>query len=230
MWTMRRMRKEISEIEEFDADVVDSGESHPPVDNTANAPDDVHDDAVGNVEHGRETTIQAAETSAEACRDSDDTILCNKESEPNVITNAVTNVTVEECHDASHSQKPVVDDDDDEDAIWRRTRARYSLVSSTLDELETFLQETDDEDDLHNIDDEEEYRKFLAAVLQGGDGSSGAAQENDNVDEEDEDNDADFELEIEEALGSDDENLPSVSQEHEHARVGHYVPFYLTHQ
>lgn len=191
-----------SEIEEFDADFVDSGESHPPVENTENAPDYVHDDAVGNVEHGRVTMIQTAES------------LCNKEIETNIVTNTVTNVTVEEC-----------DDIDDEDAIWRRTRARYSLVSSTLDELETFLQETDDEDDLHNIDDEEEYRKFLAAVLQGGDGGSGAARENDNVDEEDEDNDADFELEIEEALGSDDgENLPSVSREQEHARVGRRRP------
>ncbi|KVH89615.1 hypothetical protein Ccrd_008384, partial [Cynara cardunculus var. scolymus] len=202
-----------SEIEEFDADIVDSGESHPPVDNTANAPEEVQDDNVGNIENGWEITIQ------EACRDSDNTNLCNKETESNTVTNTVTNVSVEECHEASHSQKPV-DDIDDEDAIWRRTRARYSLVSSTLDELETFLQETDDEDDLPNIDDEEEYRKFLAAVLQGGDGSSGAAQENDNVDEEDEDNDADFELEIEEALGSDDEILQTVSQEQEHARVG----------
>lgn len=208
-----------SEIEEFDADVVDSGESHPPVDNIANAPDEGQNDAVGNVEHGWETMIQAAESSAGACRYSDNTTLCNKESEPNVVTNTVTDVSVEECHDASHSQKLLVDIDD-EDAIWRRTRARYSLVSSTLDELETFLQETDDEDDLHNIDDEEEYRKFLAAVLQGGDASSGAAPENENVDEEDEDNDADFELEIEEALESDDENLQSVSPAQEHARVG----------
>ncbi|KAL4563044.1 hypothetical protein LXL04_027075 [Taraxacum kok-saghyz] len=114
--------------------------------------------------------------------------------------------------------KPIVnsdDNDDDEDAIWRRTRARYSLVGSTLDELETFLQETDDEDDLHhNIDDEQEYRKFLAAVLQqDGDPSLLATQATENLDEEeeeeDEDNDADFELELEEALESDiDERRP----------------------
>ncbi|KAI3716892.1 hypothetical protein L1987_68106 [Smallanthus sonchifolius] len=179
-----------SEIEEFDADVVDSRENHSPVVNVANAPDELHDDGVGNVE-------------------------------PDIATNAVIDdVTVEECGDTSHSQKVNVDSDD-EDAIWRRTRARYSLVGSTLDELETFLQETDDEDDLHhNIDDEEEYRKFLAAVLNNGDASSGVAQENDNFDE-DEDNDVDFELELEEALESDvDENLHNVSQEREHERVG----------
>ncbi|KAL7594052.1 hypothetical protein Lser_V15G32067 [Lactuca serriola] len=145
---------------------------------------------VKNVEHTQETVTKAAES------------LCNKDNEPNIAT--------------SDSQKPILDSDD-EDAIWRRTRARYSLVGSTLDELETFLQETDDEDDLYNIDDEQEYRKFLAAVLQDGDANSGALQETENVDEdEDEDNDADFELELEEALGSDlDENLQSVSQEHE---------------
>ncbi|CAH9066125.1 unnamed protein product [Cuscuta epithymum] len=99
-------------------------------------------------------------------------------------------------------------DKDYEDAICRRTRARYSLAGFSLDELETFLQETDDEDDIQNVDDEEEYRKFLAAVLQGVEGSSIKPQENENVEDEDEDNDADFELEIEEALESDlDENL-----------------------
>ncbi|KAJ0692251.1 putative transcription factor MYB-HB-like family [Helianthus annuus] len=170
-----------SEIEEFETDVVDSRENHSPLVNVANAPDELQDDGIRNVE-------------------------------PNIATNTVTDdVTVEQM---------VNGDSDDEDAIWRRTRARYSLVGSTLDELETFLQETDDEDDLHhNIDDEEEYRKFLAAVLNNGDASSGAAQENDNLDE-DEDNDADFELELEEALESDvDENLHNVAQEREHERV-----------
>ncbi|KAI3525202.1 hypothetical protein L1887_03877 [Cichorium endivia] len=143
---------------------------------------------VKNIEHSQETVTQAAES------------LSNKDNEPNIAT--------------SDSRKPILDSDD-EDAIWRRTRARYSLVGSTLDELETFLQETDDEDDLHNIDDEQEYRKFLAAVLQDGDANSGAFQETENIDE-DEDNDADFELELEEALGSDiDENLQIVSQERE---------------
>ncbi|KAL8198168.1 hypothetical protein R6Q57_029976 [Mikania cordata] len=172
-----------SEIEEFDADVVDSRENHSHVVDVANVPDELKDDDVRNVE-------------------------------PNIAT-----ITVIDDATALHSQKLNVGSDD-EDAIWRRTRARYSLVGSTLDELETFLQETDDEDDLrHNIDDEEEYRKFLAAVLNNGDASSGATQENDNFDE-DEDNDADFELELEEALESDvDENLHNVSQEREHERI-----------
>ncbi|KAB5533671.1 hypothetical protein DKX38_016757 [Salix brachista] len=100
----------------------------------------------------------------------------------------------------------VLDVDDDEDAICKRTRARYSLASFTLDELEMFLQESDDEDDLPNVDDEVEYRKFLAAVLLGGDGDGQATEDNENVDEDDEDNDADFEIELEELLDSDVDN------------------------
>ncbi|KAK7359775.1 hypothetical protein VNO77_01740 [Canavalia gladiata] len=100
------------------------------------------------------------------------------------------------------SRSPVIDIDN-EDAICMRTRARYSLASFTLDELETFLQETDDDDDIQNADDEEEYRKFLAAVLQGGDGDGLSTHENENLDDEDEDNDADFEIELEELLESD---------------------------
>jgi hypothetical protein len=34
----------------------------------------------------------------------------------------------------------------------------------SLDQLETFLQESDEEDYFQNVDDEEEYRKFLAEV------------------------------------------------------------------
>ncbi|XP_076881578.1 uncharacterized protein LOC143529735 [Bidens hawaiensis] len=171
-----------SEIEEFDADVVDSTENHSPVVNDTNAPDEFQNDSVRNIE-------------------------------PNTDTNTVTDD---------------VNDDvtgDDDDAIWRRTRARYSLVGSTLDELETFLQETDDEDDLHhNIDDEEEYRKFLAAVLNNGDASSCVEHETDTLDE-DEDNDADFELELEEALESDvDETLHNVSEQRERSRVGRRRP------
>ncbi|XP_038903861.1 uncharacterized protein LOC120090341 isoform X2 [Benincasa hispida] len=98
-------------------------------------------------------------------------------------------------------QKPSADLED-EDAICTRTRARYSLANFTLDELENFLQETDDEDDLQNVDDEEEYRKFLVAVLQDVDVDS-KSQENETVEDEDEDNDADFEIELEEALESD---------------------------
>ncbi|KAJ6925500.1 LOW QUALITY PROTEIN: hypothetical protein NC651_010017 [Populus alba x Populus x berolinensis] len=92
-------------------------------------------------------------------------------------------------------RKVALDVDDGEDVICKRTRARYSLA--TLDELETFLQESDDEDDLPNVDDEVECRKFLAAVLLGGDVMSN--QESENVDDEDED----FEIELEELLDSD---------------------------
>ncbi|XP_015698709.1 uncharacterized protein LOC102703742 isoform X2 [Oryza brachyantha] len=92
----------------------------------------------------------------------------------------------------------------EEDAICRRTRARYSLANYSLEELETFLQESDDDGDLQNVDEEEEYRKFLAAVLSGGDNDTQVCQGDENQDEDE--NDADFELEIEEALESDDEN------------------------
>ncbi|XP_016440433.1 uncharacterized protein LOC107766198 isoform X2 [Nicotiana tabacum] len=116
----------------------------------------------------------------------------------------------------ANSRRSIIDMDN-EDAICKRTRARYSLASRTLDELETFLQETDDEDDLQNANDYQEYRRFLAAVLLIGDGNSGNVQENENVDDEDEDNDADFELEIEEALESDiDEHVKGdVEEEYE---------------
>ncbi|KAG6778538.1 hypothetical protein POTOM_014875 [Populus tomentosa] len=62
-------------------------------------------------------------------------------------------------------RKVALDVDDDEDAICKRTRAKYSLASFTLDELETFLQESDDEDDLPNVDDEVECRKFLLRLF-----------------------------------------------------------------
>ncbi|KAK1557939.1 hypothetical protein Q3G72_034534 [Acer saccharum] len=109
---------------------------------------------------------------------------------------------VGELSNTIHLWNPIMNLDD-EDAICRRTRARYSLESFKLDELEAFLQETDDDDGLQNIDDEEEYRKFLAAVLQGGDCDVQSTQENENIDDEDEDNDADFEIELEEMLESD---------------------------
>lgn len=112
----------------------------------------------------------------------------------------------------TNTLKPVMDLDD-EDAICRRTRARYSLASFTLDELEAFLQETDDDEDLQNVDDEEEYRKFLAAVLKGEDVDGLSTQGNENADDEDEDNDADFEIELEEMLESDyDEGITEKTQ------------------
>ncbi|XP_068642233.1 uncharacterized protein [Aristolochia californica] len=99
----------------------------------------------------------------------------------------------------------------EEDPICRRTRARYSLANFSLDELETFLQETDDEEDFQNADDEEEYRKFLTAVLNGGEEEVDSTTKN-LSDEEDED-DADFELEIEEALESEtDENRSRIGK------------------
>ncbi|RYR13427.1 hypothetical protein Ahy_B04g070432 isoform A [Arachis hypogaea] len=114
--------------------------------------------------------------------------------------------TIGELSNIAKSLTPIIDIDS-EDAICMRTRARYSLASFTLDELETFLQETDDDDDLQNANDEEEYKKFLAAVLQGGDADALSSHENENLDDEDEDNDADFEIELEELLESDvDEN------------------------
>ncbi|EPS74726.1 hypothetical protein M569_00028, partial [Genlisea aurea] len=109
---------------------------------------------------------------------------------------------------ATAYKKSIADSDDG--AICMRTRARYSLASFTLDELETFLQETDDEDDLQRVDDEEEYRKFLAAVLQGDD--NGKLPEIGNCEDEDEENDADFELELEEALESEHEDIEKRSR------------------
>ncbi|XP_010473726.1 PREDICTED: uncharacterized protein LOC104753129 [Camelina sativa] len=102
------------------------------------------------------------------------------------------------------------EEEEEEDAICKRTRARYSLASFTLDDLEAFLQETDDEDDIPNVDDEEEYRKFLAAVLHSGDTEAPLAQgvtNDDDDDDDDEDNDLDFEIELEEALETDDEDI-----------------------
>uniref|UniRef100_A0ACD5Y2P6 Uncharacterized protein n=4 Tax=Avena sativa TaxID=4498 RepID=A0ACD5Y2P6_AVESA len=104
------------------------------------------------------------------------------------------------------SSHPLLLEASEEDAICRRTRARYSLANYALDELETFLQESDDDGDLQNVDEEEEYRKFLAAVLSGG-GDDTQVFQGDETQDEDE-NDADFELEIEEALESDgDDNV-----------------------
>lgn len=120
-----------------------------------------------------------------------------------------------ELNNATKPQSLVVETDDN-DAICTRTRARYSLASFSLDELETFLQESDDDDDLQNVDDEEEYRKFLAAVLQGGDVEGPSPHENENVDDEDEDNDADFEIELEELLESDIDENEAVKTQKEH--------------
>ncbi|KAL0673862.1 hypothetical protein Bca4012_001843 [Brassica carinata] len=97
----------------------------------------------------------------------------------------------------THNQALMSKDNDDDEAISKRTRARCSLASSTLDDLEAFLHETDDddEDEISNVDEEkEEYRKFLAATV-----SHGEVQDCDY----DEDKDVDFE--IQQALETDDE-------------------------
>ncbi|CAA7031939.1 unnamed protein product [Microthlaspi erraticum] len=108
--------------------------------------------------------------------------------------------------DMIQTDKRVLMSEEEDDAICKRTRAKYSLESFTLDDLEAFLQETDDEDDIPNVDDEAEYRKFLAAVLHGGDDEVQLVQsENNDEDDDDEDNDLDFEIELEEALETDDD-------------------------
>lgn len=100
------------------------------------------------------------------------------------------------------------------DAICRRTRAHLSLTDMSLDELETFLQESDEEDYFQNVDDEEEYRKFVAAVQgswkegPGVDSVDGRRQGEEDDEDEDEEDDYDFEIELEEALESDYEELP----------------------
>ncbi|MCD7466311.1 Homeodomain-like super protein [Datura stramonium] len=228
-----------SEIEGLDADVVDSGENIAELrgcckERLAGFPQDC---LIGDKELGEEIVMQSRASSG-ACPE-DLKILSSelKERESTLDTkpesgisnnkksmlsgggDRVKDLSIDECNNIANSRRAIIDMDND-DAICKRTRARYSLASFTLDELETFLQETDDEDDLQNVNDEEEYRKFLAAVLHGGDGNSGDIQDNENVDDEDEDNDADFELEIEEALESDlDEHVKNDIEE-EYEAVG----------
>lgn len=206
-----------SEIEGLDADVADSGDNVSEVlkgYDRANSLGLPQDCLVGDTEHGEEIVMQTEASSGKfleketvSVTQPENETVNIKKNVSNRGTDSIQELASKESADGANSKMPIIDKDD-EDAICRRTRARYSLAGFTLDELETFLQETDDEDDIQNADDEEEYRKFLAAVLQGVDGSSTNAQENENVDDEDEDNDADFELEIEEALESDlDENM-----------------------
>lgn len=220
----------ISEIEGVEADVVDSGEGNSLLSVTAllsKPAIQVENYAVGDGENGREVSVGSDDASkagragvSVAFQDKksifssrlENDIVMEKDSGLSNGTEVINNVVVGDL-DTGLQSKNVIMDVDDEDAICRRTRARYSLASFTLDELETFLQETDDEEDLPNVDDEAEYRKFLAAVLHGGDADHVAEKENENIEDEDEDNDADFELEIEEALESDvDEILKSPAQ------------------
>ncbi|KAE9457379.1 hypothetical protein C3L33_10719, partial [Rhododendron williamsianum] len=193
----------------------------------------VQDYALGDSEHGEEIVMQPAISSGEAGnKESERTsptrfkkrkavlisqpesgTFLKKENASSSGTDVVNDVMV---GDLTNSRRPTMDIDD-EDAISKRTRARYSLASFTLDELEAFLQETDDEDDLQNVNEEDEYRKFLAAVLLGGDCDSQIIQGNESVDE-DEENDVDFEIEIEEALESDlDDNTRGDTQQESEA-------------
>ncbi|XP_031104997.1 uncharacterized protein LOC116009932 [Ipomoea triloba] len=206
-----------SEVEGLDADVADSADNVSEVlkgydgANSLGLPQDC---LAGDTEYGEEIVMQTEASSGKlmeietvSVTQTENETVNIKKNVSNRGTDCILELAPKESTTGANSKMAIMDKDD-EDAICRRTRARYSLAGFTLDELETFLQETDDEDDIQNADDEEEYRKFLAAVLQGVDGSSTNAQENENVDDEDEDNDADFELEIEEALESDlDENM-----------------------
>lgn len=193
--------------------------------------------AVGDSEHGEEEIIMQSSLSPDGT--------CEKGLQKNVTGNSKrrksalipeletnqetdgdlssktdgNSVRIGELNKMTKSHGPVVDIDD-EDAICTRTRARYSLASFSLDELETFLQETDDDDDLQNVDDEEEYRKFLAAVLQDGDDEGLSPHDNENVDDEDEDNDADFEIELEELLESDIDENAAVKSRKEYDGAG----------
>ncbi|CAA0821002.1 Homeodomain-like superfamily protein [Striga hermonthica] len=197
-----------SEVEDLDTDAADSKEKSCMLvdkETVESRGESVKETQMsGNIDHGEEIVPQTADPSREVCctdvdkdsvliTKSETRIPCEKENEPNS--------TMDDSI-ATNSKKLVVDDVDADGAICMRTRARYSLASFTLDELETFLQESDDEDDLQNADDEEEYRKFLAGVLRGDDCQN--LLENVNADEEDE-NDADFELELEEALEMESE-------------------------
>ncbi|KAL2518196.1 Homeodomain-like superfamily protein [Abeliophyllum distichum] len=212
-----------SEVEGLDVDVADSGgnTSAASVKNSkakhANA---VHNYPIGDTEFGEEIVMQTVVSSGEAlAKMSEITSATVTEREPLSISQSDNGFQCDmkngsssrtDVSNAADSRKLIMDVDP-EDAICMRTRARYSLASFTLDELETFLQETDDEDDLQNVDDEKEYRKFLAAVLQGVDDSLNL-KGNENVDDEDEENDADFELELEEALESDPDEIEDRSK------------------
>ncbi|KAL3521998.1 hypothetical protein ACH5RR_014832 [Cinchona calisaya] len=213
-----------SEIEGLDADVADSGENAGAAlatDSAAKLPHPVQDYPVVDTDPGEEIVTQTTTSPAGVWKKGSESGSQHENNDGSGSQlNADNDLVAEEFNNIVNSQNPLMNMDD-EDAICMRTRARYSLVSFTLDELETFLQETDDDDDLQNVDDEEEYRKFLAAVLQGGDGDPQSVQENENVDDEDEENDADFELEIEEALESDiDEDAKDEIQEELYEAAG----------
>ncbi|KAG1347892.1 hypothetical protein COCNU_06G017210 [Cocos nucifera] len=145
-----------------------------------------------SVEQGRGLTCDEGCIKELLCRDGSDAADLTKEEFLEQTTSSLN---------PRNFQEPIVEIDD-EDAICKRTRAHHSLAHYALEELEAFLQESDNDDDMQNADDEEEYHKFLAAVLLEGADNEQTGQEDENVDE-DEENDADFEIELEEALESD---------------------------
>ncbi|XP_038689681.1 uncharacterized protein LOC119988639 isoform X2 [Tripterygium wilfordii] len=220
-----------SEIEGLDGNVVGSNANL----NPWNPAGEVDRRDAADSEHGEEEVVMQTADSPEAGRENSSNpgkmntrksvSLSHAEVEASSQENDADDVMVNDLGETNVTDtegKLMTVHSDDEDAICKRTRARYSLVSITLDELEAFLQETDDEDDFQNVDDQEEYRKFLAAVLLVKDGDGTSSHENETVDDdEDEDNDADFEIELEEALGSDvDEGPSNKAQKEESERKG----------
>ncbi|TQD93342.1 hypothetical protein C1H46_021011 [Malus baccata] len=221
-----------SDVEGLDGGVVDSSRTtiEPARINSLRVACEVQKCSVGDSEHGEEETLMQTNVSPDGTSENEfeKTVSGNANSEAvqeeDHVSSSETDVNVAIVGELTNTEdipKPTMDlDDEDEDAICKRTRARYSLASFTLDELENFLQETDDEDDLQNVDDEEEYRKFLTAVLQG-EGDDQSTKENENADDEDEDNDADFEIELEELLESDgDENSRDNKSKDENGGAG----------
>ncbi|XVE87784.1 hypothetical protein DITRI_Ditri19aG0015900 [Diplodiscus trichospermus] len=218
-----------SEIEGLDADVVDSRANTHVTTDVNSSRTNVQNGDIGDSEQCDEETVMQSTASPELQNtvprkhnkskhgSGSQSVRENKSQ-----LSSVKTIMVGDSSNATNFRKLLMPlDDAEDDAICRRTRARYSLASFTLDELEAFLQETDDEDDVQNVDDEEEYRKFLAAVLHGGDGDHQSTRENENVDDEDEDNDADFEIELEEALERDyDEDMVEKILAEENQRAG----------
>lgn len=209
-----------SEIEGFDADSGGNVTSAFAAESKTKRLNPGHEYCTGDTDQGEEIISQVSQSSLGAYPQGLDGGILQGKTDGSSNKMGINNeLVVEELDNLGYSKKPVMDLDDD-GAICMRTRARYSLASFTLDELETFLQETDDDDDLQNVDDEQEYRKFLAAVLQGGDPESQNVEGNEHVDDEDEENDADFELELEEALESDvDEDARDEIQEQAYEAV-----------
>ncbi|XWS19413.1 hypothetical protein CRYUN_Cryun31cG0013700 [Craigia yunnanensis] len=160
-----------SEIEGLDGDVVDSrANTHVTIDvNSSKINTKLQNFDVGDSEHCEEETVMQSTASPELqnivpwkCNKRKPGSSSQSEREKEGQLSSVKNSMVGDSSNATHAHKLVIHlDDAEDDAICKRTRAHYSLASFTLDELEVFLQETDDEDDVQNVDDEEEYRNFL---------------------------------------------------------------------